>query len=132
MENDVYQNFTLYFKYLADKVVDVVIIDDWTLHVKLDDGTAVLYDDMLHTIRNLPLNSDVMTEQECRLEFGYRLRMMLLHRGMSHSELCRRTGITNPQLSNYIRGKTTPTFYIVDKIAKVLGCSIDEFTYRHD
>lgn len=130
MDIDIYQNFKQHFRYLADKVVGGVVIDDWTLHVELNDGTSVVYDDMLHTIRNLPLNSSDMTEQECRLEFGYRLRMILLHRGMSQNELCQKTGLTNPQLSNYINGKTTPTFYIVDKIAKALGCSIDEFAYR--
>lgn len=132
MDNDISQNFNLYFKYLADKVIDITVVDDWTLHVKLNDGSSVIYDDMLHTIRNLPQNSNAMTEQECRVEFGCRLRKILLHRGMSQSDLCMRAGITNAQLSNYINGKTTPTFYVVDKIAKALDCSIDDFTYHYD
>lgn len=132
MNNDIRQNFSQHFRFLADKAIDIVIVDDWTLHVRLEDGSSVVYDDMLHTIRNLPQNSKTMTEQECRVEFGCRLRKILLHRGMSQSELCRRADITDVQLSRYMNGRHTPSLYAVDKIAKALDCSIDDFTYHHD
>ena len=132
MNNDIRQNFSQYFRFLADKAIDIAIVDDWTLHVRLEDGSSVVYDDMLHTIRNLPQNSKTMTEQECRVEFGSRLRKILLHRGMSQSELCQRADITDVQLSRYMNGRHTPSLYVVDKIAKALGCSIDDFTYHYD
>jgi transcriptional regulator with XRE-family HTH domain len=70
-----------------------------------------------------------MTEDQCRTEFGKRLIRRMYDKRMSQKELSSETGISEQMLSRYINGKSTPSFYIVDKIAKVLNCSTDEFRY---
>jgi transcriptional regulator with XRE-family HTH domain len=37
------------------------------------------------------------------------------------SELAGRTGMSNSQLSNYLRGKTEPTLGVLDRLAQALG-----------
>lgn len=124
-----FDNFIMRFPFIAEKVVEYWESSDYGITVRLEGGDIFLYDDVDGSIRKLPKNSNVMTEDECRNEFGNRLRRLLAVKTISQDELCDRVGIHPVMLSRYMNGKTTPSFYIVDKIAKVLNCSIDEFRY---
>ena len=99
------------------------------LIIELDDGDWISYDGFNRTVRNLPFDSNDMSEIEFRREFGIRLSDIMWHKGVSETRLAELTGISQVSISNYITGKTTPSFYIVDKIAKVLGCSTEAFRY---
>jgi DNA-binding Xre family transcriptional regulator len=101
------------------------------LIIRLADGEVIQYDALEHTIRTLPPNSDALSEIECRREFAMRLRRIMYLKGVNQQYLSEATGITAVTLSNYMRGKVTPNFYNVDKIAKALDCSIEEFRYTY-
>lgn len=122
-------NFKKIFPSLAKLMIGYREINNFELLVKLDDGSKIVYDDFNKSYRNLPRDSRNMTEQECRKEFGIRLRKTIERKGISQSELSAKTGISQPMISQYILGRKSPTFYRVDKIAKALGCSMDEFRY---
>ena len=99
------------------------------LILELDDGCWMSYDAVTRTIRNLPSNPNELTEAEFRNEFGVRLSDLMWKRGISEMYLSELTGISRVSISNYITGKTTPSFYSVDKIAKTLNCSTEVFRY---
>lgn len=121
--------FKTYFPSLSRKMVKFKRLNVRELLAKLDDGSGVVFDMFDHTIRWLPNNSENMTEQECKKEFGLRLRKIMEIKGVTQDDLSEKTGIAQPILSNYIRGKNAPSFYRVDKIAKALGCSVDDLRY---
>lgn len=125
-----YDNFKLYFPSIEEQVYNVKQTGPFDLTIKLQDDTSVLYCDVNHTIRRLPLSSTNMTEAECRREFGFRLSKILMLKGVTQKELARMTDISQVSLSNYMTGKQSPTFYTVDKIAKALGCSMEDFRYE--
>lgn len=129
MKERFFNNFKLYFPIAAKLVTEYRKTGLFDLTIKLDDGTSVIYDDMDHTIRTLPRDSNAMTEKECRREFGLRLRKIMFLKGVTQAELSERTGLSQPMISNYISAKTTPSFYNVDKIAKALGCSTEDLRY---
>lgn len=81
------------------------------------------------TIRKLPRDSNNMSEEEYRIEFSMRLKKIMYRKGWTQDDLSEATGITQAMISRYISRKATPSFYNVDKIAKALGCSTDEFRY---
>ena len=124
-----YENMKMYFPFLAKEAVEFKDDGKFELIVKLKSGEVISYDDLEKTIRNLPGNSDCMTENECRTEFGIRLRNIMFRKGITQAELSSMTGITQTMISKYITGKTSPSFYNVDKIAKALRCSIEELRY---
>lgn len=129
MKNDLINNFKLYFPSLAEKAVDFKEDELGYLFVRLDSGMALVYDDENNSFRVLPVNSNNMSEEEHRQEFGVRLRKLLYRKGISQEDLSLMTGIPQSRISNYIRGKYTPSFYVVDKIAKALGCSTEDLRY---
>lgn len=127
--NAMFGEFKLYFPITADKVVEYRETSRYELTIKLNNGDMVLYDDLDKSIRNLPRNTNSLTEAECRLEFGRRLRKIMYMQGVSQKELADSTNISPTMLSKYMNGSASPSFYVVDRIAKALDCSADTFRY---
>ena len=124
-----FESLKSYFPSLAEEVVDYRKENQFELYVRTRDGDSYIFDDGDKTIRRLPNNSRDLTEIECRNEFGRRLRKMMFRKNVTQIELSERTGISQTLLSRYIMGKSNPGFYNVDKIAKALDCSVDDFRY---
>lgn len=129
MSNTNYDNFKLYFPLIAEDAVSWRDIGRGELVAKLSDGATVIFDNINKTLRTLPKDSRSMSEQECRREFGKRLRRLMIYKGLTLEDVSKRTGIHFTTLSRYLNGKTTPSFYAVDKIAKALDCSVDDLRY---
>ena len=72
----------------------------------------------------LPQN---LTKDEFQKEFGINLYNQMWNKGYTEERLAQEIGTSQVMVSRYISGKVVPSFYIVDKIAKVLDCSVDEF-----
>lgn len=130
MEERLFESFKLYYPSLAKMTVEYRMNGPDILIAKLSDGATIRFDDMEHTFQSIPYSSDDMTEENCRYEFSIRLRRLMVYKGINQAELAERIGTTQATLSRYLTGKRTPNLYILDKIAKALNCSIDEFTYR--
>lgn len=122
-------NLQRMYPFLYDQMESYVIINDFDIHIKLKDGSTVLYDDFDKSFRSLPENCNELTEEQCRREFGSRLYRIMQRKCITQEELSACTGIHQTIISKYINGKHTPSFYNVDKIAKALGCSVDELRY---
>ena len=124
-------NFKKQFPCFADRAVEYREKGPFELVVKLDDGHVISYYDTEQGIRRLPSDDSCLTEEECREEFGIRLYRLMYDKGVTQSELSEMTGITQSNISNYITGRKTPSFYTVDKIARALDCSIEELRYKY-
>ena len=129
MKERFFDNFKMHFPITAKLTESYRKTGLYDLTVKLSDGTSVLYDDMQHSIRRLPKDCLKMTETECRREFGMRLRNLMFLKSITQTDLSEKTGISQTTISGYLNGKGTPSFYNVDKIAKALKCSTDDFRY---
>lgn len=128
LTDEMYENFKMYFPSVSREVIECYKNDDYSL-VLVTSRDALFYDDFEHTIRVLPRNRQDMTEEECRTEFSMRLRRLLYLKGLTQIELAERTGIQRTQLTRYILGKSSPSFYNLDKISRAIGCSMDELRY---
>ena len=131
MEERLLTNFKKQFPCFADHAVEYRKKGPFELVVKLDDGNVMSYYDTEQGIRRLPSDDSRLTEEECREEFGIRLYRIMCDKGVTQPELSEMTGITQSNISNYINGRKTPSFYTVDKIARALDCSIEELRYKY-
>lgn len=129
MANYIFENMQSYYPFLSERMASYKKVGPYELIVKTNDGETILYDDVNHSIRRLPRDSNNMTEQEVSVEFRQRLRRLMTQQGVSQLELSELTGIPQSTISNYLTGKFLPGFYNMDKIAKALKCSVDEFRY---
>ena len=126
---ELYHDFSLYFPGVADITLDYYTIGLYELVVRTEEGEIFSYNDIDRTLRILPSDPDSLDEDEFRTEFSIRLKRMMYIKGITQSELSNYTDIPQYLISDYIRGKRTPSFYNVDKIAKALDCSVDELRY---
>jgi DNA-binding Xre family transcriptional regulator len=122
-------NFKLAFPHIFNKMIGYREVNDFDLLVTLEGGKKILYDDFDKTFRALPKDVSDMSEEECKSEFAYRLRTHMKRKLVSQRDLSDMTGISQSTLSRYLVGISIPSFYKADKIAKALGCSVDEFRY---
>lgn len=129
MINRMYEDFQLYFPVVASKSEDYYENGHSELIVKMKDGSYLSYDYIDKTIRNLPIDKYNMTEDECKREFRFRLYKIMCMKGVNQKELSELVGVSEVTISKYLNGHSLPSFYIVDKIAKALDCSLDELRY---
>lgn len=124
-----YEIFEDEYPSLARQVVNIWPESSWSFIVELGNGSRYRYDGVYHNARLIPSDSDNLSEDECRNEFGIRLRSIMRRKGYTQQLLAKETGLSQKQVSEYMTGKRTPSFYAVDRIAKALRCSVDEFRY---
>lgn len=129
MNDYLLENAKFYHPHLTDHAVNYHEVNRWELVIELDDGLVFMYDDWDRSIRKLPRDCFNMSEEECKREFGMRLRSLMFRKNVTQVKLSEMTGIPQPSISNYMKGKASPSFYNVDRIAKALNCSIDELRY---
>lgn len=129
MQDILFNNFKRHFPLVAEKAEEYREESVDELFVRLKNGDCVIYDDVFCVLRTLPSDSNCLTEEECRKEFGRRLQRLMRNRGVTQTELAEMVGTSQARISNYISGRVTPSFYMVDKIAKALGCSIEKLRY---
>lgn len=125
----IYRNFEYFRPDIFKRAVNIQMIDIFELKVELDNGDVVIYDDQTRGVRKLPDDPDNMTDEEWALEFSIRLRTKMHRQCITQEELCELIGISPNMLSRYMTGKAVPSFRVVDKIARVLKCSVDELRY---
>lgn len=130
MSSRLLEMFVLYFPFEEEHIVTYKEISPFEVQIEMDDGRYIMYNDLNHSIRQLPDDDKNLTEAQFRTEFSYRLRNKMMQQGLTQFALAERIGTSPSQLSHYLTHRNIPSFYMIDKIAKALGCTIDELTYR--
>ena len=69
-----------------------------------------------------------MQKGEYAKAFGEHLKRLLEEKGMTQAEFARRTGLTEPSVSRYIKGERTPRILQAYRIACVLGVDMNTLT----
>lgn len=126
-----YDMFKIEFPHIASRVVEYEEYDNiFELVVTEDNGARSLFDARDRTIRSLPRDPNNMTDEEFRREFSKRMIMNMRRAGVGQEELSHMTGISQSNISKYKNGTVLPKFDNMDKIARALKCSTDDFRYR--
>ena len=61
-----------------------------------------------------------------KMTFGQNLKKILAEKGISQTELAKKSGTSDSLISNYINNKRTPTSKSLNHIATALGVTADE------
>lgn len=77
----------------------------------------------------IPKDDKNLDKESFRQIFGVLLRRALECSGLTQEELSEKTGIPQPNISDYLYGKHFPSFYQIDKMAKAMNCSVDDLRY---
>ena len=123
MDGYLYENFKLYFPSIEKCCVGWRQTDLFELEIDNKDGYTFIYNDMDHSIG---LKFDTCTDAGWKKEFARRLRKKMAMRGLTQATLGEMTGIGQPLLSLYTKGKTLPSVQKASALAKALNCSVND------
>ena len=113
-----------------NEIKEVKEINQWELLFIFENGEKIIYDTDTGYHRNLFYrNIKDLTEEQEKREFGYALRSMMRRKYINQEELAKSIGTSQTMISRYLTGKVMPSILMGRKIAKVLGCSMDELFY---
>ena len=70
--------------------------------------------------------TELTVEQE-KLEFAYKLRSLMSRNHITQEEMANRANTSQTMISHYMTGRSIPNAVTLNKIAKVIGCSMDDF-----
>ena len=127
--NDLLENFKTYYPIVAEDMIRYESKSSLSLTIETSDGRIWEYNEIGNRLRVIPNDKDLITEEEYRQELVNALFAMMRRKGINQLELSEMTGISQPQLSRYMTGRNTPSSFVLRKIARALGCSIDELSY---
>ena len=116
---------------VEDNIEDVIEINNYDILVKFKNGNKILFDTFRNQYRYIQYNSDELTDEEWKYEFGIRLNSLINRRRITQEELAERLGTSQTMITRYINGYVIPSARVIDKLAKILNCSTEDFFYRH-
>ena len=107
-------------------------LNEWDLLITFRDGKRVMFDRYTGCHKNIFYDDvGVITEEQEKKEFAYRLRSLMGRKGYTQDRLAEETKMTQTMISRYIRGLAIPSALVLRKMAKVLDCSMDDFFYKN-
>jgi DNA-binding Xre family transcriptional regulator len=101
--------------------------------LRLDDGSRLEYNDLDNTIRDVTKyydreTCDELDEETWRKEFGRNLRRIIAEKSITQEVLADQAGISRQMLSRYVRGTSTPSGYILNRLSRILDCDVRDLT----
>lgn len=112
-----------------DDVDEVTMLNEYDLLFIFKNGEKIIYDSFEQTFTTMKYDNDELTDEQFKKEFGNILRKKMNRKHITQEELANRVGTTQSMISRYIGGTTLPSFPMMIKLAKALGCTTDDFYY---
>lgn len=119
----------LYFPDLLGEVVHAKEYVQFMLLLETNTKYDYLYNITNNVLIPIPKDDKNLDKDSFRRIFGVLLRRALECSGLTQEELSEKTGIPQPNISDYLYGKHFPSFYQIDKMAKAMNCSVEDLRY---
>ena len=117
------------FQYIVKRITRCWEYGDMDLIIELDNKRLMFYEFGTTIFREIRLldGSSEPTEDQWKKTFGYNLSEMMWRGKFSRNELAEAVGLSEAILSKYVNGKAIPRVHIVERLARILNCSVDDF-----
>lgn len=127
------ESYRTWYPDMYKQTIDCRPSGRYSILVTLDDGTRMEYNSFDNGIRNVTKfyicdSPDDVSEEQWRKEFGHQLRKAITDKGTSQEKVADKVGISRQMMSRYIRGVSTPSGYILNKLSEILQCDVRELT----
>lgn len=119
----------LYFPDLLGKVIHAREYVQFMLLLETNTKYDYFYNITNNVLIPIPKDDKNLDKESFRRIFGVLLRRALECSGLTQEELSEKTGIPQPNISDYLYGKHFPSFYQIDKMAKAMNCSVEDLRY---
>lgn len=127
------EDYKVWYPEFYQKTIECRPSGKYCVLASLNDGSRVEFNCLDKTIRDVTKLysrefTESMDESSWRKEFGRKLHRAITDRHMTQERLSELTGISRQMLSRYVSGASTPSGYILSRLAEVLDCDVRELT----
>ena len=129
LTNENMHQLYLYFPDLLGEVVHAREYVQFMLLLETNTKYDYFYNITNNVLIPIPKDDKNLDKESFKRIFGVLLRRALECSGLTQEELSEKTGIPQPNISDYLYGKHFPSFYQIDKMAKAMNCSVDDLRY---
>ena len=114
-----------------DEIEEARMINEFDILFVFKDGRRFIFDSDTNYFWQPYSEEHELTDDQIRHEFKIRLRTMMRRRCINQEELAARLGTKQAVISRYVTGDAMPSYATMFKIARILNCSMDDFSFRH-
>ena len=127
-DNNIMNLFARRCQWIHNKMESWEEYDDMSVLVRTTDGEDYFFDAFEEYARRVKRFEDAndLTEEEWRRGFSYFLGREIVNAGTTQNDLAKNVGININMLSRYMTCKATPSTFVTQKIADILGCDIHD------
>ena len=108
----------------------VTWVNEDEVYFKFKDGRRTLYDVSLRSYMGFYPEGHELTDDEWKRSFKNSLYKLMVHRRITQEELAERIGTSQTMISHYLTGRCVPGTVMLAKIARALGCSVEDLLYK--
>lgn len=132
---DVFNDFYETHPHYQNRIVEWYPSGHYEFTFKTDNGVTHTYNwrsGKVYCIKDIKyFDENEYSEEKTRELFKYTLNAKLNDICMSQEYLAKETGISKVTINKYCTGKALPNYINIGRIAKALGCSVNElYAYR--
>lgn len=129
--NKIYEEFIKACPWAKNNVKDWFVSDDKEITIHMKDGSVMKYDYILGAFSYYANDDELRrrhspsNEKDWCVEFANRMYRRMLMKGYTQEDLAYKTGISQASINRYVNADVVPNAYVLNKIAKALGCTPD-------
>ena len=114
-----------------EDIVEYKAVTPYDLVIEFKNGERRIYDTFSNTWSYVKYESDDLTDEQELHEFQVNLKTLMRRKFVDQTELARRLGVSQGTISKYTTGHLIPDVLMLRKMARALGCSVNDFFYKH-
>jgi DNA-binding XRE family transcriptional regulator len=104
-------------------------ISNTELLVDLYDGDRFLYDILQNDLKPISY-IDLETNDGARKMLIERIKSLMIKNCLNNEALAEKLNVSPSTVTRYLRGSRTPSLKVLQKMALIFGCSIDDLFYN--
>ena len=132
MSNFIIHNYLPYIDPFAtaEDLEEARYVSKYEIYFKFKDGRRCLYDTVLHSSRGFYPEGHELSDEEWKRSFKIRLYNLMKQREITQEHLASIVGTSQTMITRYMTGKCVPGVVMAAKIARALGCSVEDLLYK--
>ena len=112
-----------------DEIESYMYVSPYDVFIKFRDGRKYIYEQLENYLRPVYFKNNMITEEQFKKEFSYRLRTYMNRHYVSQEEMAKQIGTSQTMLYRYCNGLVLPSIYKIQLIANVLKYPLEAFFY---
>lgn len=112
-----------------DDIESYMYVSPYDIFLKFKDGRKYIYDQPNNYLRYINYKNYILSEEEFKKEFSYRLRTYMSRHYITQEFMANKLNTTQVMINRYCNGLVIPSIYKIQLMANILRYPLESFFY---